>query len=90
MCINAVKNKDKDMITRDNLNEIVRLLSKRQINKIANTDKEYIYLDLFLTNSIASVSITCTNNFNKYNNLACETGNVLFDTVDLRALLYLD
>jgi hypothetical protein len=78
------------MITRDNLNEVVRLLTKKQINKIKNTNKEYIYLDLFLTNSIASVSITCTNNFNRYNNLACKTGNVLFDTVDLRALLYLD
>lgn len=78
------------MITRDNLNEVVRLLDKRQINKIANTDKEYVYLDLFLTNSIASVSITCTNNLNKYNNIARKTGNILFDTVDLRALLYLD
>lgn len=78
------------MITRDNLNEVVRLLTKKQIKKIASTDKEYVYLDLFLTNSIASVSITCTNNFNRYNNLARETGNILFDTVDLRALLYLD
>lgn len=78
------------MITKDNLNEIVKFLTKKQVNKIASTDKEYVYLDLFLTNSIASVSITCTNDFNKYNNLACKTGNILFDTVDLRALLYLD
>jgi hypothetical protein len=78
------------MITRDNLNEVVRLLTKKQVNKIASTDKEYVYLDLFLTNSIASVSITCTNDFNKYNNFARKTGNILFDTVDLRALLYLN
>jgi len=78
------------MITRDNLNEVVRLLTKKQVNKIVSTAKEYVYLDLFLTNSIASISITCTNNLTKYNNLACETGNVLFDTVDLRALLYLN
>jgi hypothetical protein len=77
------------MITRDNLNEIVKFLTKKQINKIKNTNKEYVYLDLFLTNSIASVSITCTNNLTKYNNLASKTGNILFDVVDLRALLYL-
>lgn len=78
------------MITRDNLREVIGLLTKKQINKIASTDKEYIYLDLFITNSIASVTITCTNNFNKYNRLAYKYGNTLFDTIDLRSLLYLN
>ena len=70
------------MITRQNINEVLKLITDKDLNRLKNTEKEYCVLYLHCTNNSSWVTITLTNDYNKYKNVS-NNGNCIFDTLNL-------
>ena len=74
------------MITAQNLGDVIKLLSARDIKRIQNTDKEYVVLYLHSFNVGSTASCTVTNDFNRYKN-ASNKGNLMLETADVRQII---
>ena len=66
------------MITIDNFNDVLKLISKKDIKRIKKSDKEYIVLMLHVFNVGAYVSVILTNDFNRYKNVSYN-GNCILE-----------
>ncbi len=52
------------------LEKLISELTVKQVKRIKNSDKEYIVFDVMITNAIFRVDVICTNNYEKYQNIA--------------------
>ena len=66
------------MINRDNLKDVLRLISKKDIKRIKKSDKEFIVLILHVFNVGGYVSVILTNDYNRYKNVSCN-GNCILE-----------
>ena len=66
------------MITRDNFNDVLKLISQKDINSIKNSSKEYIVLMLHVFNAYSYVSVILTNDYNRYKNVSYN-GNCILE-----------
>ena len=69
------------MITRDNIKEVVNSIDKKDIKRMKTTDKEYVILYLHITNSTSFVTVTLTNDYNRYKNVY-KNGNCILPIED--------
>lgn len=58
------------MITRDNLEDVIKAITPTDKKRILRSDKEYIVIYLSVFNSGCIVSIRLTNNFDRYKNVS--------------------
>jgi len=64
------------MITRQNLPEILQLISSKDIKRIKDSNKEYVVLYLHTFNVGSYVSIKLTDNLHRYQNVS-NNGNCI-------------
>lgn len=69
------------MITYENIQEVVNMITPKDRKRMQNTSKEYIVLYLSYSNCCAWVTITLTNDFNRYKNVA-NNGNCILELED--------
>ena len=69
------------MITRYNIESILRNLTKKEKNRIVRSNKEYIVIELSIFNTGSVVRIKLTDNFNRYKNIGYY-GNQFWDAND--------
>lgn len=74
------------MITRDNLNDVIKLITPKDIKRIVNTDKEYTVIYLHITNALSWVTITLTNDLYRYQNVG-NSGNCILETSEVIGLI---
>ena len=74
------------MITRENLKDVLSLISKKDLKRIKNSNKEYIELKLFQTNSFSKVDIKLTNSLKNFNSLV-NNGNCILKLEEVKELL---
>ncbi len=71
------------MITRDNYKEVISMIKPSDINRLRkNKTAAYCVLMLHVFNAGAVVSITLTNNYDKYENVS-DSGNAIVETDEL-------
>ena len=58
------------MITIDNFNQVLKLISQNDIKRIKNSDKEYVVIELHSFNVGSFVKVILTNNYNRYKNVS--------------------
>ena len=58
------------MITKNNLQEVINLLSKKDKKRVLNSNKEYAVLYLHTFNSGSYTTIRLTDDFNRYKNVS--------------------
>ena len=69
------------MITQDNIKEIIQGLNEEQKAIIKNTDKEYIKIELCISNTGSIVTLTPTNSLDDIEELA-SIGDCILDIND--------
>lgn len=69
------------MITYDNINDVIKLMSNKDIKRLKNSDKEYVVLYLSVFNTGCVLHITLTNDFNRYKNVG-NNGNCILEIND--------
>lgn len=74
------------MITRDNLKDVLKLLSKKDVKRINNTNKEYVVLYLHTFNTGSVLTIRLTNDFSRYKNVSYN-GNCILYVSDVKNLI---
>lgn len=77
------------MITRDNFNEVLGLISEKDKKRLLLTSKEYVVIELHITNACVWVTIKLTDNWYRYQNVSAhgncilEVGEVVGNLKDL-------
>jgi hypothetical protein len=69
------------MITYDNINLILDEIKydyKKLYNRILNSNKEFIVLEVFCTNTGHSIFAKLTNNYDRYKNVSNSGGVILY------------
>ncbi len=70
------------MITYDNINLIINEIKsdykyKKVYNRILNSNKEFIVLEVFCTNTGHSIFVKLTDNYDRYKNISNSGGVIL-------------
>jgi len=58
------------MITKDNLKMVIANISIKDIKRLLDSNKEYIVIYLSICNAGYSVSVTLTNDYNRYSSVS--------------------
>jgi len=66
------------MITKENIHDIIGLLTEKELIRIENSSKDYLVLELHCGNASAVVIPILTNNYLKYQNVS-NSGNAIFE-----------
>lgn len=66
------------MITRENYKDILKMITKKDIKRIMQANKDYCVIEFHCTNNSAWVTIKLTNDYNRYKNVS-NYGNCIFD-----------
>ena len=74
------------MITRENLQEVLNSITSKDKNRIRNSNKEYVVIYLHIFNAGQFVTITTTNNYNRYKNVS-NSGNAILELNEVNKLL---
>ena len=74
------------MITLNNLNYVVKLLTEKDKKRIQNTSKEYCVLEIHTFNVGSVVTIKLTNNYDRYSNVG-NLGNCILECYEIREIL---
>jgi hypothetical protein len=74
------------MITRENFNDVLDMITPKDKKRILNTNKEYVVLELHCTNNSAWATVTLTNDYNRYKNVS-DHGNCILDSTEVAGLL---
>jgi len=69
------------MITRDNLLSVLSQLSDKDKKRLRNTNKDYVVLELEVFNVSSYITMTLTNNYNRYKNIS-KIGGCIIDIED--------
>jgi len=69
------------MITRDNIFDVLEMISDEDVKRMKNSDKEYIVLELHCFNSFSRVDVILTNDYNRYKNVS-NNGNCILSIED--------
>ena len=75
------KQRGREMITRDNIKEVVASISAKDRRRIRKCSKEYVVIYLHVFNVGSYVTITLTNNYDRYKNVSSE-GNCILSIDD--------
>lgn len=67
------------MITRENLQGVINSLSDKDKNRIKNTNKEYLVIELHIFNTGSYATVKLTNNYSRYQNVS-NYGNCILET----------
>ena len=74
------------MITRNNLRNVVNLLSEKDKKRVLNSNKEYAVLCLHIFNIGCNVTVRLTNNYNRYKNVY-KSGAAILYTEEIQDLI---
>ena len=74
------------MITRENLNSIINLITNKDKKRILNSSKEYTVLYLYVFNVGSYVTVRLTNDYNRYKNVYYN-GNAILYTDEVKDLI---
>ena len=66
------------MITRENFHSVLSLITDKDKKRLLNTDKEFVVIYLHTFNVGSVVTITLTNNFNRYKNVSNNGDCILY------------
>jgi len=69
------------MITRSNIKEVVNSIADDDKKRLANTNKEYVVLQMHIFNGGYVISIILTNDYNRYKNVSFN-GHCILSTDD--------
>ena len=74
------------MITRENLKDVINLLSKKDKERLLNSSKEYVVLYLHVCNSGSYATIRLTDDYNRYKNVS-KDGNAILYTEEVQNII---
>lgn len=74
------------MITRNNLKDVIRSLSKKDKKRILNSNKECVVLYLHIFNIGTYTTARLTNDYNRYKNVS-NNGNAILYTQEVQDLI---
>jgi len=68
------------MITRNNFDDVLRLISVKDISRLKNTDKEYCVLNIDGYGQVVTMQLS--NDYNKHKNVS-NNGGCILETTDV-------
>ena len=74
------------MITRENLQSVIRSLSGKDKKRVLNSNKEYTVLYLHVFNAGSYVTVRLTDDYNRYKNVS-NNGDAILYTEEVQDLI---
>ncbi len=68
------------MITRNNVDDVLRLISTKDVSRLKNTNKEYCILQLDSYGQVVTMQLS--NGYNKHKNVS-NNGGCILETTDV-------